>query len=145
MARDMGGQPLGLRLARISGAIRNAYQRQTARQGEDMRLTGLLLTIAGGGDLTQRQCAARMGLDPSTLGRLVDQLEAAGRLTRTAHAADRRAHVLALTETGRQEAAEARAAIARIETALLDRLTPEDRAALHTGLTALTRALDLDP
>lgn len=133
--------PLGQRLARLSGAIRTRFQAQEGAEAADMRLTGLLLTIAADPGLTQRLCAERMGLDPTTFGRLVDQQEAQGLLRRAPHDSDRRAHALHLTPAGQARAQTARTRIAAIEEAILSRLSPEERAALDRGLAALAREL----
>lgn len=133
--------PLGQRMARLSGAIRARFQAQEGAEAADMRLTGLLLTIAADPGLSQRSCAERMGLDPTTFGRLVDQQEAQGLVRRAPHDSDRRAHALHLTPQGQTRAEVARARIAAIEDAVLSRLTPDERAGLDRGLAALAREL----
>jgi DNA-binding MarR family transcriptional regulator len=88
--------------------------------------------------VTQRDLAQFLGLDPSQVVALVDELAAAGLVSRNAPAADRRTRVVAATEAGRQ-ARECAAALAqRAVGASLQALTGEDQAALRA---LLSRAL----
>lgn len=133
--------PLGQRLGQLAGAIRARFQARAGERGADMRLTGILLTIAADPGLTQRDAARRMALDPSTFGRLLDQLDRDGLIRRLTHASDRRAHALDLTPNGNARAERARAQLAAQEAEILARLTEDERRALDLGLAALTRAL----
>ncbi|WP_375274675.1 MarR family winged helix-turn-helix transcriptional regulator [Methylorubrum thiocyanatum] len=67
-----------------------------------------------GGEPRQNALAEAVGIEGPSLVRLLDQLEAAGLVTRKEDPTDRRAKVLSLTDTGRS-------VVARIETDL-DRL-----------------------
>ncbi len=60
----------------------------------------LLALVATGDDLSQQDVAARLGLDPTAVVKLVDQLEARGLVERARSTTDRRQHRLALTTTG---------------------------------------------
>jgi DNA-binding MarR family transcriptional regulator len=75
----------------------------------------LLALVATDDAQSQQDLAARLGLDPTILLKLVDQLEDRGLLTRTRFANDRRQHRLALTSDGARVLAEANARQLRAE------------------------------
>ncbi len=100
-----------------------------------------LIELAEGSPLTQRDLTERLGLEKSTVSRLVAGLERRGLLTRRRNPANRRFHQVAITEDGR-------AAVGRLADAMLERhhrilaaMTSAERHALNTGLTALVRAM----
>ncbi len=53
------------------------------------------------GPLSQRQLAAACGVTEQTTSRVVARMERTGYVTRTPHEADRRRHVIAITDAGR--------------------------------------------
>src|ERR1051325_6139662 len=63
----------------------------------------------------QQQIGAAMGIDPSTMVSLVDQLEGAGLAKRRPHARDRRAREVLTTPKGRRALQRARALAAQVE------------------------------
>jgi DNA-binding MarR family transcriptional regulator len=87
--------------------------------------------------------AASLGLSHSRVVRLVDELEAAGHISRARGTADRRTVNVTLTDSGRslaREIATARLATLRAE---VDALDAEDRAALdRICATLLSRRID---
>jgi DNA-binding MarR family transcriptional regulator len=94
-----------------------------------------------GAGLSQRDLADRLGLEKSTVSRLVAEMETAGLLKRERHPDNRRYYRLRLTARGR-------AAHARMGNAFHDRyhrlvsmMTTSERDALRTGLAALIRVL----
>ena len=96
-----------------------------------------LIQLAEGGDgISQTELAHRLGLDGSSLVRLIDLLEARGFVAREVDAQDRRAKRLVLCPAGREEVARVRAALDRIEAELLADL---DDGALSGLFAALGR------
>jgi len=85
----------------------------------DLDLTArqyLLLTFAAAGkELSQQDLAMKLGIDPTILVKLVDQLEERGLLERARAAEDRRRHQLVLTAEGKQLLREARVRDQRVE------------------------------
>ena len=63
----------------------------------------LLATLARGHALTQRELAARMPSDPSTVRAMLVLLERRGLVTRNIHPTDGRARTVALTDLGRRK------------------------------------------
>jgi DNA-binding MarR family transcriptional regulator len=62
----------------------------------------LLLALVDHDHFSQQALAHKLGLDPTAVVKLVDQLEARGVLERTRNASDRRQHRLTLTPSGRE-------------------------------------------
>ena len=60
----------------------------------------LLATLARGQAMTQRELAARMPSDPSTVRAMLVLLEKQGLVTREAHPTDARARMVSLTKAG---------------------------------------------
>lgn len=92
-----------------------------------------LIHLAEGGGVTQRDLAARCGLDDSSLVRLIDSLDARGLVERRAKPGDRRAKCVHLTEAGAR-------AVETIRPALL---AAEREMLAGTGLDEIERALAL--
>lgn len=78
-----------------------------------------MVHLAEHGGITQRDLAARCGLDDSTLVRLLDALTARGWVERRAKPHDRRARCVHLTEAGEIAVGEIRAILAASEGAML--------------------------
>jgi DNA-binding MarR family transcriptional regulator len=78
----------------------------------------------------QQQIGSAMGIDPSTMVSLVDQLERAGLATRRPHPQDRRAREVVITPEGRQALERARALAADVEDVVLQGLSAAERRRL---------------
>jgi DNA-binding MarR family transcriptional regulator len=105
-------------------------------------LFGLLNVIGAREGAIQQELGAAMGIDPSTMVSLVDQLESAGLAKRRPAARDRRAREIAITPKGRRALERSRRLILEVEDQVLGGLTTEERRQL---LTLLRRALDAAP
>jgi DNA-binding MarR family transcriptional regulator len=90
----------------------------------------------------QQEIGSAMGIDPSTMVSLIDQLEAAGLAERRPRPTDRRAREVAITPKGRRVLKQARELAARVEDDVLRGLTAPERRQL---LTLLRRALGSAP
>jgi DNA-binding MarR family transcriptional regulator len=75
-----------------------------------------------------------MGIDPSTMVSLVDQLEGAGLAKRRPHPQDRRAREVLITPEGRRTLKRARELAAEVEGDVLQGLSPAERSQLVTLL-----------
>ena len=131
-------EDLGFLLARVSAQVTRATNAALAETGLRVRQYSVLALASDTPDgVTQRDLAQLLGLDPSQVVALVDELAAAGLVSRNAPAADRRTRVVAATR-GRQARACAAALAQRAVGASLQALTGEDQAALRA---LLSRAL----
>ena len=90
--------PLALRAAYL--ALHRSSDVQFAKLGVTADQFVLLATLARGRALTQRELAARMPSDPSTVRAMLVLLEQRGFVARNTHPTDGRARTVALTATG---------------------------------------------
>lgn len=96
---------------------------------------------AAGGPITLKELAQRVGLESSTLVRVIDLLEARGLLLRTTDVQDRRSKLLTLTPAGHDTVDEVRVALHHIEAQLLEGLAPQAVASLQAGMALLQQRL----
>jgi DNA-binding MarR family transcriptional regulator len=102
-----------------------------------------LLNILGAREgAIQQEISSAMGVDPSTIVALVDELEAAGLARRRPSPRDRRAREVAITPKGRRALERARKMAVEVEDEVLGGLTAAERREL---LTLLRRAFDSAP
>jgi DNA-binding MarR family transcriptional regulator len=90
----------------------------------------------------QQELSSDMGIDPSTMVTLIDELERAGLARRRRHPRDRRAWEIAITPRGRRTLDRARALAIGVEEEVLGGLTSAERDQL---VTLLRRALESAP
>jgi DNA-binding MarR family transcriptional regulator len=105
-------------------------------------LFALLNVIGTRQGAIQQELGAAMGIDPSTMVSLIDQLEAAGLAKRRPRTTDRRAREVAITPKGRRVLEQARDLAIQAEDDVLGGLSDPQRRQL---LTLLRRALDSAP
>jgi DNA-binding MarR family transcriptional regulator len=105
-------------------------------------LFGLLNVLGSREAAIQLELASAMGIDPSTIVSLVDELERAGLAKRRPHPTDRRAREVTITAKGRRLLERARGTAFQVEDEVLQGLSPSERREL---LTLLRRALDSAP
>jgi DNA-binding MarR family transcriptional regulator len=120
-----------------------------ARSAEALESLGLttalfaLLNVLGAHEgAIQQEIGAAMGIDPSTMVSLIDQLETAGLARRRPRATDRRAREVAITPKGRRVLEQARQLSMQVEDDVLRGLDGPERRQL---LALLRRALDSAP
>jgi MarR family transcriptional regulator, lower aerobic nicotinate degradation pathway regulator len=90
----------------------------------------------------QQELGAAMGVDPSTMVSLIDQLEAAGLAKRRPRPTDRRAREVVITTKGRRVLEQSRQLAMQVEDDVLRGLSNAERRQL---LMLLRRALDSAP
>jgi len=105
-------------------------------------LFGLLNVLGAREGANQQEIGAAMGVDPSTMVSLIDELENAGLAKRRPHPTDRRARAVSITPKGRRVLEQARRMAAQVEDEVLRGLTAAERREL---LTLLRRALSSAP
>ena len=105
-------------------------------------LFGLLNVLGAHEGAIQQEIGSAMGIDPSTMVSLIDELESAGLAKRRPHPKDRRAREVAITPKGRRLLERARRMATQVEDDVLRGLTAAERRQL---LTLLRRALSSAP
>jgi DNA-binding MarR family transcriptional regulator len=115
------------------------------RTAEELGSVGLtpalfaLLNVLGARDgAIQQQLSSDMGIDPSAMVKLINELEGAGLAERRRRPGDRRAWEVAITPEGRRDLEQGRRLVAQVEDEVLGGLAAGDRRQL---LTLLRRAL----
>ena len=105
-------------------------------------LFGVLNVLRARDGAIQQEIASSMGIDPSTMVSLIDDLERAGLAERRPHPTDRRARAVAITPKGRRLLDRARRMAAQVDSEVLRGLTAAERRDL---MTLLRRALSAAP
>ena len=119
---------------------------RTADALESLGLTtalfGLLNVLGTREGAIQQELGSAMGIDPSTMVSLIDQLETAGLAERRPRPTDRRAREVAITAKGRRVLEQARRLATQVEDDVLRGLSPAERQRM---LALLRRAVDSAP
>jgi MarR family transcriptional regulator, lower aerobic nicotinate degradation pathway regulator len=97
-------------------------------------LFGLLNVLGAREGAIQQQLSADMGIDPSAMVGLIDELESAGLAERRRRPGDRRAWEVAITPKGRRTLEQARRSVTKVEDEVLGGLSPAERSRLLTLL-----------
>jgi MarR family transcriptional regulator, transcriptional regulator for hemolysin len=104
--------PIGLKLARAARLVGRAFDEALGAAGGSLPVWLVLLNVKVRPAATQRELAAAVGIGEATLTHHLNSMEAAGLLGRRRDEANRRVHVVELTEAGE-------AAFLRLRTAAL--------------------------
>jgi DNA-binding MarR family transcriptional regulator len=105
-------------------------------------LFGLLNVLGAREGAIQQELGSAMGIDPSTMVALIDELEAKGLAKRRPRPTDRRAREVVITPKGRRALERGRRLASQVEDEVLQGLTDDERRQL---LTLLRRALGSSP
>ncbi|MDR2298919.1 MAG: MarR family transcriptional regulator [Comamonas sp.] len=128
---------LGFLMVTLTRQWRRFVEEQLAASGlTDATWTPLLHLRAWGDGVTQKELAERVGLDSSSLVRLLDILEGKGWVERRADAADRRSKRIFLTDEGHGAVDSIRATMLEAELSMLQDL---DDAEVETMLGSVNK------
>jgi DNA-binding MarR family transcriptional regulator len=123
-----------------------ASHTQTAAALESIGITTALFSVLNyllaRGAAIQQEIGAAIGIDPSTMVALIDQLEGGGLAKRRPHPQDRRAREVVITAKGRRTVERGRALAREVEDAVLQGLAPDERRRL---IELLRKALSSAP
>ncbi|MHC3467094.1 MarR family winged helix-turn-helix transcriptional regulator [Streptomyces sp. 7R007] len=128
-------------LSRVGKTARGRFAERLARH--DLRLwhMAVLAALADFGPHTQRDLVARLGVDPSDMAKVVEQLAVAGYVERAREPRDRRRVSVSLTPAGRTALAGLDAEARALQDEILAPLTPQEREQLHDLLLRVQRGL----
>ena len=104
--------PIGLQLAHGARAVSRAFDEALAEAGGSLPVWLVLLNVKTRQVANQRELAQAVGIREATLTHHLNTMEASGLLTRRRDPANRRIHVVELTEAGEE-------AFVRLRTAAL--------------------------
>lgn len=126
--------PLGMVLRQAHIRASRAFTKALRPIGLETSGAGLLLNLHQLGPLTQRQLIDLTGNDKSSMVRYVDSLEQRGLVQREPHPTDRRAHLVTLTDPGRELLARIIETADQLDRQLAEGLTPEEARTLRALL-----------
>ncbi len=129
--------PIGLRLTQVSRAVSRAFDEALAGAGGSLPIWLVLLNLKTRSLANQRALAEAMGIREATLTHHLNAMEASGLVTRHRDPANRRVHVVALTETGEQAFLRLRDAALAFDRQLRLGVSDEDAATLSEILGRL--------
>ena len=128
----------GFRFITLARAWRRRIDQELALEGfSDATWTPLIHLAALGDGISQTELAERVGIDGSSLVRLIDMLAARGLIERRIPPNDRRARLIFLTPNGRQEVVRLRKRLLRIEHEMLSDIGDESLAHLLADLETI--------
>jgi DNA-binding MarR family transcriptional regulator len=121
---------VGYLLARAGGRAIRDLNRALQPYGLRSRHFTVLTVAAEAAGRSQRDLGELLGIDPSAVVAIVDDLARAGLVRRDPHPDDRRTRLVVATDAGRARLVEARALTRDLGDALQAGLTPAERAQL---------------
>jgi MarR family transcriptional regulator, transcriptional regulator for hemolysin len=144
MSRPPVVPPIGLRLARTSHTVTQAFERAMAQAGGSASAWQVLLLVKSEQWGNQAQMAEAMGISGATLTHHLNALESQGLVRRWRDDANRRVQRVELTDAGAALFQRLRRVAVRHDERLRSRLTDEETALLADLLDKLQAGLD-DP
>ena len=131
-------QDLGFLLSRASGVFAKTASEALAPLGLRVRSYSVLAFASDEkAGVTQRRLAELVGLDPSQVVALVDELEASGLVKRVTDPTDRRSKLVSATTKGSRVRGEGGRRIAEAQGGIMADVSPETRAELNALLRQL--------
>jgi MarR family transcriptional regulator for hemolysin len=130
-------QPIGLRLNSTARVLGKAFDDALAAAGGSTSVWQILLSIKARHRGNQRELAEAIGIQGATLTHHLNAMEKSGLLTRRRDPANRRVHVVELTEEGEQLFTRLREVAGAFDTRLRDGLSEEQIDGLEKTLIQL--------
>lgn len=127
----------GYLLGRATDQSREYFDALVKPLGISRRHFGVLAVLGEEKPLSQVEIGERLGIDRNTMVLLLDDLQAKALVTRRRDPADRRAHLVALTDAGRDALVSSTDAARRTNDEVFAPLSPDERALLHSLLSRL--------
>ena len=130
--------PIGLRLSQAARAVSRAFDKALEEAGGSLPVWLILLNPKIHRPGTQRSLAEKVGIREATLTHHLNAMDAAGLITRTRDASNRRIQVVVLTDKGDEAFLRLRAAATAFDAKLRTGLDDNDLSTLGTLLTRLS-------
>ncbi|TDE30928.1 MarR family transcriptional regulator [Actinomadura sp. 6K520] len=121
---------LGMLLAKAHNQSRERLNEALRPLGIDVRKFAVLVALPMYGPVSQRDLIGHIGIDKSTMVRLIDEMEAGGLVSRERVPHDRRAYAIVPTLRGAQTLAEARDAAEQVGESIFGPFTSAEREQL---------------
>jgi DNA-binding MarR family transcriptional regulator len=126
-------------LVQLGTHVASEFSAELAPLGVEPRHVGMLTRLAANEGKAQQAIGELIGLNPTQMVFLVDELEERGFVERRRNPADRRSYGLFLTEAGRDMLGKVQAAARAHQGRLGAALSPDERAQLTALLRKLAR------
>ena len=127
--------PIGLQLGRAARAVSRAFDDALAEAGGSLPVWLILLSLKTRRVASQRELANAVGVRDATLTHHLNAMDAQGLIVRQRDPANRRIHVVELTEAGQAAFLRLRAAAVAFDSRLRRGISDEE-------ITRVSRALD---
>ena len=131
--------PIGLRLARSAKSVSRAFDGALAEAGGSLPVWLVLISLKSQRPGNQRALADAVGIKEATLTHHLNAMDAQGLITRRRDPANRRVHLVELTETGEAAFGRLRDAAIAFDQRLRHGISREDLAVLEDLLGRLER------
>lgn len=138
-------QRIGFLLSQVGGYAATRFADRLAALSLQPSDVGILRLIADEPNLSQQALAGRLGVGPSRVVVLIDELEKEGLVTRQRSTRDRRNYELQLSDAGRAVMGQMREIGSAHENEIVEALTPEEREMLAALLAKLAASHGLHP
>jgi MarR family transcriptional regulator, transcriptional regulator for hemolysin len=123
--------PIGLHLTHASRVISRAFDDALAAAGGSLPVWLVLLNLKMRTVASQRELAEAMGITEATLTHHLNAMETAGLITRRRDQANRRIHVVEITEAGESSFMRLRQAAATFDAQLRHQVSDQEIATLE--------------
>jgi MarR family transcriptional regulator for hemolysin len=133
---------LGYWLTVATQALHRTIGNQLAPQGITFRQAQVIGWLVLTGELSQGELVKRMMIEPPTLVRLLDRMEAAGLIVRVGDPSDRRRRIVQLTEAAGPIWSQIAATLRAVRQTAAQGLTPEEQSQLMQLLRKVQANLD---
>ncbi|RJL31970.1 MarR family winged helix-turn-helix transcriptional regulator [Bailinhaonella thermotolerans] len=129
--------PIGLDLSQTAKSVSRAFDRALAEAGGSLPVWLIMISLKTRSLGTQRELAEAIGIQGATLTHHLNSMESGGLITRRRDPANRRVHVVELTEPGELLFRRLADAAVAFDSRLRRGLAPGDLEALHALLARL--------
>jgi DNA-binding MarR family transcriptional regulator len=133
-----GGHLSGPLLVHLARRMQTDAEAELTSSGLRARHVIALTLLRDHGAQNQSDLAATLGLDPTNVVALLNELESADLIERRRSPQDRRRHTVSLTTTGERRLKEVEHQLAGVEQQVLSSLTPEEQATFYKLLVRAT-------
>jgi DNA-binding MarR family transcriptional regulator len=136
---------IALLLAQLGGHVSARFTAVLAPLDLRPSHVGLLRLVAADPGMSQQRLAERVGIVPSRIVKLLDELEQRGLIERRRSPTDRRHHEVYLAPAAIERLADVRRVVADHDAAIVEPLTDTERDTLLDLLNRLAAAHDVGP